>query len=403
MAIPKNSKLATVTVHAGSQIKQSSFVPTVPPIHHSTTYRYDTMNELDAIFEDNNQGYCYTRYGNPTTALFEEAIAHLENAEAAIAYSSGMAAIHGALISLSSHAASPIVVGKDIYGATYGLASNILESLGRPVHFVDVTDLPAVQELCAEIRPEILFFESVSNPLLRIADIHALRDISRECGAKLVIDNTFTSPVLLRPLEIGADVVIHSATKYLGGHGDALGGVLAANREIVSKCHETNKLVGATLGPNDAWLLLRGLRTLALRMREHCYNAEKLANWLSGHERVSRVYYPGLSSHDQHTLARSLFTEARYGGMVSFEIASAGKQEIFRFFEQLQICLPTTTLGDVTTSVLYPAHSSHRGVPAAVRQQVGIGEGLVRVSVGIEAAEDIIGDFDNALQNTPFK
>jgi len=402
MATTKKNRLATITVHAGSQLKQNTFLPTVPPIHHSSTYRYNSMDELDAVFEDNSQGYCYTRYGNPTVTLFEEAVAELENADAAIAFASGMGAIHCALVTLASRPDSPIVVARDIYGATYGLASNLLKSQGRPVYFADMTDLASVEDICAKIDPEILLCETVSNPLLRLVDIQALSEISKKAQAHFVVDNTFASPILVRPLERGADVVIHSATKYLGGHGDALGGVLASSQSIIDRCHETNKLAGATLGPSEAWLLLRGLRTLALRMKSHCTNAAQLANWLEKHDRVSGVYYPGLESHEQHHLAQRIFRDGHYGGMVSFEIAAAGKKEIFHFLDALQICLPVTTLGDVTTALLYPAHSSHRALSSEERRQIGIHDNLVRVSVGIEAIEDIIADLQQALKQTPF-
>ena len=362
MKNPPKNRLDTTAVHAGSPREQHTFLPTVPPIHHSSTYRYNTMDELDEVFDDNSLGYCYSRYGNPTVSLFEDAVAQLENAEGAVAVASGMGAIHCALVTLASRPDSPVVLGRDIYGATYGLASNLLKSQGRPVHFVDTTDLLAVENIVKKIRPEILFVETVSNPLLRIVDLVNLSAVAKKYQAKLVVDNTFASPILVRPLELGADMVIHSATKYLGGHGDALGGVLASNREIVTRCRETNKLAGATLGPNDAWLLLRGLRTLALRMRAHSQNAAALAKWLTKRDRISSVYYPGLQGHEQHQLARQLFDEDLYGGIVSFELEAAGKTEIFRFFEALRLCLPVTTLGDVTTSLLYPAHSSHRRI-----------------------------------------
>jgi cystathionine gamma-synthase/methionine-gamma-lyase len=213
-----------------------------------------------------------------------------------------------------------------------------------------------------------------------------------------MVDNTFATPCLVQPLTLGADVVIHSATKYLGGHGDALGGVAVVPAALQKETRAVLKVTGANLAPQEAWLLLRGIRTLPLRMRRHCENGLLVAHWLENQPHISRVLYPGLPSHPQHQLAEELFGDRGYGGIVSFELAGAGQHEVFRFFETLELCLPVTTLGDVITLVMYPAHSSHRAIAPEERARIGIGEGLVRLSVGLEAIEDLVADLSQALR-----
>jgi cystathionine gamma-synthase/methionine-gamma-lyase len=244
-----------------------------------------------------------------------------------------------------------------------------------------------------------LLVETVSNPLLKIADLPALADIAHRHDAALLVDNTFTTPCLVQPLALGADMVIHSITKYLAGHGDVLGGVVVTSEERRQEMFEVIKLTGGNLGPQQAWLALRGLKTLPLRMRQHSENALAVARWLEEHPRVSRVNYPGLPSHPQHALAERLFQGRGYGGMISFDLRDAGQEDVFRFFEALRVCVPATTLGDVHSLVLYPAHSSHRALTPEERAHIGIGDGLVRMSVGIEAVEDLLNDLEQALES----
>lgn len=389
--------LATRAVHAGTQKPFPDFIPTVTPIHPSVTYRYPAMEDLDAVFAGTRQGYVYSRYGNPTVTALEEAVAALEEGETALAFASGMAAIHAALLATGTRAGSAVVAAQDVYGATYALLDRLMRSQGIQVRFVDVTDLQAVEVACAELKPVALLVETVSNPLLKVANLPALAEIAHRHGAALLVDNTFATPCLVQPLKLGADVVIHSATKYLGGHGDVLGGVVITSEARRAEMFEVLKITGANLGPHEAWLVLRGIRTLPLRMRQHCENALAVAHWLENQSQVNRVLYPGLPSHPQHPLAQQLFGERGYGGMVAFELAGADQRRVFRFFEALRLCLPATTLGDVYTLVLYPAHSSHRALSPEERERIGIGEGLVRMSVGIEAVEDILDDLQQAL------
>jgi cystathionine gamma-synthase/methionine-gamma-lyase len=273
----------------------------------------------------------------------------------------------------------------------------LMGSQGVEVRFLDMADLEVVGEACNALKPRVLFAETISNPLLKVADIPALARMAHGCGGALVVDSTFATPYLCRPLSLGADVVIHSATKYMGGHGDALGGVIVTSEEHRHAIYEVLKMTGANLGAQEAWLLMRGLKTLPLRMARHCANALQVADGLARMGGVTGVLYPGRHDHPGHRLATRLFGGRGYGGMVAFELRDAGQEKVFRFFEALELCLPATTLGDVYTLVLYPAHSSHRALSAAARAQVGIGPGLVRMSVGIEAVEDILADVEHAL------
>jgi cystathionine gamma-synthase/methionine-gamma-lyase len=355
------------------------------------------MDDLDAVFEGTRKGYVYTRYGNPTVTALEEAVAALEEGEAALAFASGMAAIHAALLAVGARAGSAVVAAQDIYGATYSLLAGLLRSQGVTVHFVDTADLDAVEAACAELEPVALLAETVSNPLLKVADLPALADVAHRHGAALLVDHTFATPCLAQPLKMGTDVVIHSSTKYLGGHGDALSGIVVTSEKRRADMFEVLKVTGGNLGPQEAWLTLRGIKTLPLRMRQHCENALAVAQWLEAHPKVTTVNYPGLPSHPQHDLAKRLFEDRGYGGMVSFDLADADQDRVFRFFESLQLCQPATTLGDVYTLVLYPAHSSHRALSPEDRARIGIGDGLVRLSAGIEAVEDILEDLEQAL------
>jgi cystathionine gamma-synthase/methionine-gamma-lyase len=401
MANLHDKAFATRAVHAGERAPRPDYTPVVAPIHPTVGYLYDSMDDLDAIFATTREGYVYPRYGSPTLAAFEAAIAELEGGEAAHAFASGMAAIHAALLAAGVRAGTCVVAALDLYGATYTLLGRLFAQLGVSGRFVDVTDLAAAEAALAETHPAALLVETISNPLLKVADLPALGDLARRYGAGLLVDNTFASPYLCNPLAMGADFVIHSATKYIGGHGDVMAGVVvtsAANRRTL---YELNKLVGGVLGPFEAWLAMRGLKTLPLRLRQQCANAASIAQRLSGHPRIARVNYPGLPAHPQHELAGRLFAGRGFGGVLSFEITGAGQAAVFRFMEALELCLPGTTLGDIYTLVLHPATSSHRSLSAEERRRVGIADGLVRLSAGIEEAADIIADLEQALARLP--
>jgi cystathionine gamma-synthase/methionine-gamma-lyase len=390
-------KIHTQAVHAGERGPRPDYTPVSTPIHPSVGYLYDDMKDLDGVFGSERDGYVYPRYGSPTVSAFEGAIATLETAEDAVAFASGMGAIHAVLLGTGVRAGTSVVAATDLYGATYALLEQLFSQLAVRVRFVDISNLEQVAQAVVEEQPAALICEIISNPLMKVADVPALAELSRGCGASLVVDSTFASPYLFRPLEHGADYCVHSATKYLGGHGDVMAGVVACSAERGRDLRERQKLLGANLGPLQAWLALRGLKTLALRMQKHCANAQAVAEWLDGHPDVTGVNYPGLPGHPQHDLATRLFGEQGFGGMMSFDLKDAGQQEVFRFMEALELVLPATTLGDVYSLTLYPAHSSHRQVAPEVRAAIGIGDGLLRLSVGIEDAQDIMADLAQAL------
>jgi cystathionine gamma-synthase/methionine-gamma-lyase len=387
----------TRAVHAGERKPGKDYTPVSTPIWPTVGYLYESMDDMDAVFAGTKPGYVYLRYSNPTTEAFESAVASLEEAEAAQAYSSGMAALHAALLGCGVKAGSSVVAALDLYGATFSLLRSLFTSLGVNLCMVNVSNIEEVESALKETKPVCLLAETISNPLLKVADVPALAALAHGYGASFLVDNTFASPYLFNPLKHGADFAIHSATKYLSGHGDVLAGVIATSTENKNKLYELNKLVGGVLGPFEAWLALRGLKTLPLRMEQQCRNAQKIAEWLQSHPRVKKVNYPGLSNHPQHGLAEHLFTGKGFGGVLSFEIDGADKSQVYRFMECLTICLPATTLGDIYSLVLHPATSSHRSLTAEERARVGIPDGLVRLSTGIESTDDILADLESAL------
>jgi cystathionine beta-lyase/cystathionine gamma-synthase len=393
-----SKSIHTQAVHAGERGPRPDFTPVSTPIHHSVGFLYDDMRDLDGVFGGERDGYVYPRYGSPTVSAFERAVATLEEAPDAVAFASGMGAVHAALMSAGVQAGTAVVAAADVYGATYALLEKTFTGLDVRVRFVDITNLEEVAGAIAQEHPTALICETISNPLMKVADVPALAEMARGSGAALIVDSTFASPYLFRPLAHGADYALHSATKYLGGHGDVMAGVVACSAERGHDLRERQKLLGANLGPQEAWLALRGLKTLALRMRQHCANAQAVAEWLAAHPAVAGVNYPGLPGHPQHALAARLFGGRGFGGMLSFDLKDAGQADVFRFMEALELVLPATTLGDVYSLTLYPAHSSHRQVAPEVRAVLGIGDGLVRLSVGIEDADDIIADLGQALE-----
>jgi len=395
--MPKYKSIFTRAVHAGERGPRPDFKPVSTPIYNSVGYLYEDLKDLDAVFGNERPGYVYARYGNPTQSALEEVLADLEEGEAALSFGSGMAAVYAALMAAGVKTGSSLLSAYDVYGATYAICARLLPEWGVKTKFVEVTDLGAVEAALADLKPAAVILETISNPLMKVADIPAIAKMARQAGAKVIVDNTFATPVLFRPLKHGVDFCVHSTTKYIGGHGDVLGGAVVCSAENRKTLHEIIKMTGGNLGPTEAWLTLRGIKTLPLRMRQHCANAMAVAKWLQGHPQISKVNYPGLAVHPQHELGMRLFPEGLFGGMISFEVKNAGKKEIFRFMESLSLILPATTLGDVYSLTLYPAMSSHRALSPEERKKVGISDSLVRLSVGIEEVEEIIGDLEQAL------
>lgn len=394
-------RLETSLVHGGERANAPAAIPTTTPIYTATTYLYPNLAALDAVFE-NGEGYLYTRYGNPTVAALEQAVNVVEGGRGTLAYGSGMAALHAALLAAGTPrgetAPRPqtILAARDLYGSSTVLLEELFAARGAQVVYADLCDLAAAEAALAELRPELVLVEQISNPLLRVVDIAALAGLCRTVGARLVVDNTTTTPVLQRPLALGADLVVHSATKYLSGHGDAAGGVVSARSGLL---HNTlvrqARLLGASLGPFEAQQIQRGLKTLALRVERQCANAAQVAAFLSEQPAVKQVYYPGLPTHPQHALAQRAFG-GRFGGLVSFELRGDG-EALRRFVDQLRVFLPGTSLGDLYSLVSVPAIASHRELNPEQRVERGIAESLVRLSVGIEAVEDLIADLREAL------
>jgi cystathionine gamma-synthase/methionine-gamma-lyase len=390
----------TQAVHAGERAPAPAETPVSTPLYHSVGYLEPSAARMEAVFAGEQAGYVYRRYESPTVDAFERAVATLEGGEAAFATASGMAAVHAALLAAGVRAGSSVVAAQDCYGATYSLLSTLMAEQGGSVAFVDVTDLPQVQAALAAHRPAALLVETISNPLLKLADIAALAGLAHEIGAVLLVDSTFATPFLCQPLSLGADYVVHSASKYIGGHGDVLAGVVVTSQANRQRLFTLEKLLGAVLAPEVAWLALRGLKTLPLRMERHCANALHVATWLAAHPAVARVHYPGLPSHQQRDLAQRLFQGRGFGGMIAFELRHATQNAAFRFLDTLKLVLPATTLGDVYSLALYPVMASHRAVPPAERARLGITDGLLRLSIGIEDVADIVEDLDQALRAT---
>ncbi|HAX25886.1 MAG TPA: aminotransferase class I/II-fold pyridoxal phosphate-dependent enzyme [Thermomicrobiales bacterium] len=368
---------STRAIHAGEHHDSATGAHNTP-IYQTATYVFDSLDQKAEIMAGEREGYVYTRGGNPTTAAFEHKMAILEGAEAAVAAASGMGVIAGAFNAFA-RAGDHIVASDDVYHWAEIFLSEEAPAFGVEVTRVDITDLDAVR---AAMRPNtrILYTEFLANPTIRIADVPALGQIARDGGALLIVDNTFTSPYLFRPLEHGAHLSLHSATKYISGHGDALAGVIAGTKELVEPINRQVQVLGSPISPFNSWLLLRGVKTLELRMERHCQNAMEVARFLERQPEVELVNYAGLESHPGHELAKRL-TGGRYGGMLSFRMRG-GIEQGNRFADKLQLCAHAVSLGDVFTLV-WP----HR-------------DDLVRVSVGCENVDDIIADFEQALEAT---
>ena len=398
MASKLGSKgLATRAVHAGERARRDGFIPVSTPIYSSATFVYETLEEIDAISAGTRPGFTYSRHHNPTNAALEEALVALEGGGAAVSFGSGMAALLLALLASGVEQGSRVVASRDLYGVTIKLLTDVVARWGVEIEFIAVFDPASLDRIWIERPPRVLLLESLSNPLLRIPDLPELIAAARAHRTRVVVDNTFATPVLLRPLELGADFVVHSATKYLGGHGDLIGGVLVCREEFTEEVRYYTRLIGPVLGPFEAWLTLRGLKTLPLRFARQCQSAHELAEWLGAHPKVERVYYPALPDHPDHERCRRLFANGWAGGVVSFSIRGARQAEIFRFVNALELFLKATTMGDLYSLVLYPAVSSHRDLAPRHRERLGITENLVRLSVGIEDVKDLKADLEQAL------
>ena len=373
---------STTAIHAGNEPDAATGAVSVP-IYQTSTYAQEALGK--------NKGYEYARTQNPTRSALEENIAALENARFGYAFASGMSAIDAVLKLVK--AGEHVILGDNTYGGTYRLFSRVLSHYGVEFSLADTSDLTSVEP---EFRPntKMVFVETPTNPLMTVTDLKAVSDMAHAHGAKVACDNTFMSPYFQRPIDLGCDIVVHSTTKYLNGHSDSVGGFVALNDEADAEWIKfIQNSVGAILSPFDSFLVLRGTKTLAVRMEAHDRNGRVVANFLAEHPKVQKVYYPGLASHPQHELASR--QQSGFGGMVSFETGSLEMAK--KVLDSVKLCTLGESLGGVETLISHPATMTHASVPVETRHKLGITDGLVRISVGIEDAEDILEDLDQAL------
>ena len=377
---------ATAAIHAG-RLPALAGVPVIPPVHRSVIYEFVDADEFGRVMEDAGQGYLYTRIRNPSTDELAAVVAELEGAEAGLCFASGMGALSAAVAELAPPGAG-LVAATQIYGQTHHMAATRPD--GR---LVDIGDMDALRR--AAEGAALVVCETVSNPSLAVADIPAVAEVAHAAGARVVVDNTIATPIGCRPLEHGADLVFHSATKYLNGHSDVLAGVAAGPAELIGRLAERSLELGATLAPDSAWLVRRGVRTLHLRVERAAANAMAIATFLEGHARVRRVMYPGLPSHPSHDVARRILRS--FGGLMSFEV-EGGRPGGEAVMDRVELCLRATSLGGLETCISHPASTSHRQLSAAELGDAGIAEGDLRLTVGCEHVDDLIADLEQALR-----
>lgn len=391
----------TMVIHAGQKPDPSTGALSTP-IFQTSTFVFDNVEQGAARFAKEEAGYVYSRGGNPTTAQLEEKMAVIEGGQACVAAASGMGAIGSTLVSLLK-SGDHIICGDTIYGGTSVLMHQGLPEMGIEVSFVDTTDLDKVRA-AIKSTTKIIYFETPTNPTMKVTDIKGCADIAHEHNLLLVVDNTFAPPPIQYPLKLGADICIHSVTKYINGHGDVIGGVVVGPQDIIDKIRGLGitKVCGTPPSPFNSWLVLRGLKTLGMRVRTHCENALELAKFLESHEYVAKVFYPGLASHPQHEICKNQMN-GLFGGMLSFELKEGinGKSAFEAgkiLLNNLAICSIAVSLGDADTLIEHPASMTHASVDPEERISVGITDGLIRVSVGLENAKDIIEDLKQGFK-----
>jgi cystathionine beta-lyase/cystathionine gamma-synthase len=378
-------KFNTKVIHGG-QHHDPSTGAVMPPVYQTSTYIQTSPGQPLGDYE-------YSRASNPTRTALENALASIENGTRGLAFSSGLAATDCILRGLK--AGDEVIAMDDLYGGTYRMFSRIYKDSGIKFHFVDMTDISKLKSLINE-NTKLIWVETPTNPLMKLADIAEVAKITKEHKILFAVDNTFATPYLQKPLDLGADIVMHSATKYLGGHSDVIAGALIVKDEALGdQLHFQQFATGATLGPMDSFLVLRGIKTLSLRVQRHCENGEKVVEYLTKHPKIKTVYYPGLPSHPFHEIAKKQMKA--FGGMVSFTFVSGKKEDSITFLEKLKVFTLAESLGGVESLANHPALMTHASIPADKRAEVGITDDLVRLSVGIEDAEDLIADLEQAL------
>jgi cystathionine beta-lyase/cystathionine gamma-synthase len=389
-------KPQTTLVHAGDRRKLGDYIPVSTPVYASSSFFYDTMEELADVFADRRPGETYSRMGNPSTSALEEQVAALEGTDCAFATASGMAAVHLAIIAGLLDRRQSIVAANVLYGGSLELLRSVLRPSGIEVRFCDFCDLDAVEQAVRQVRPALLITETVSNPCLRVADLDRVSEIAKANDAWFLVDNTFT-PLLMKPFEHGADMVIHSATKYLGGHGDVLAGLVAAPEQHHEALRQSHRCLGGNLGPFEAFLVMRGVKTLPLRMRRHCSNARTVYEALKDHPAIERLLFPGDPSHPDAEAVKKLLPPGQAGGAIGIDVRG-GEEGAYGFVDRLQLVATSASIGDLTTLALHPASATHRMLSAEARAALGITDGLVRLSIGAEDIDDILADLRQALE-----
>jgi cystathionine beta-lyase/cystathionine gamma-synthase len=390
--VSKGKGFSTKAVHAGDE-RGSSTGAVVEPIYETSVFAFSSTKHLLNVMGEKAEGYVYTRYGNPTIRSVENKMAELEQCEDAAVFSSGMAAIATTFFTLLS-SGDHVVSTRDLYGGTLEFFNKVLPKFGVETTLVDATDLDEIRS-ATRSNTKVIYAETPTNPTLKVADLSAVVKIGKEKGATVVVDSTFASPYNTRPTELGVDVVVHSATKYLCGHNDVTAGIVCGSIRFVQELKKTRKSLGGILDPLAAWLVLRGLKTLGLRMERHNSNGIKVATYLEGHPKVKRVHYPGLESHPQHAIAKRQMTG--FGGVVSFEIDRDFETTV-KFVENLKLCSLASSLGGTETLVTQPVTASHYSVSVEDRKKAGITDQLIRLALGIEDPEDIIADLEQAFK-----
>lgn len=386
----------TLAAHAGVRAPVGNAIATVAPISASTTFTAGSIDDVHAALGPDGSGFAYSRNANPTVATLETVLAALEGAEDVVAFGSGMAAISSAVLALELAAGDTIVAASALYGVTRALFSQ-LEGFGLHTIYVDVFDSAAVQSALESPGVRALYFESISNPLLQVPDVGALTEMAHRQRAAVIVDNTFATPCLFRPLDHGVDVVVHSATKYIAGHGDVTAGVAAGSKTWGQRIRSRRTTSGGILSPFEAWLTLRGVRTLPLRMERQCLTAREVAEWLARQPWTEKVYYPGLRDSPHRSVAARQF-DGRFGAMIACDLRATQRQAL-AFIDALGLIIPGTSLGDAVSLILYPRLSSHRSLEPDQLQTAGIGEGLVRLSVGLESSRDLVDDLSQAARS----
>lgn len=379
-------KFNTKTIHGGQLNVDPAYGSVMPPIYQTTTYSQTTPG--------GHKGYEYSRSANPTRTALEKALASIENGEFGLAFGSGMAAIDAVLKLFKP--GDEIISTNDLYGGSYRLFTKIFERLGLKFHFVGMQDASKIGEFIND-KTKLIWVETPTNPMMNIIDIEAVSKISKKHNLLLAVDNTFATAYLQQPLDLGADIVMHSATKYLGGHSDVvMGSLVVRDKELADKLYFIQNASGAIAGPMDSFLVLRGIKTLHIRMQRHCENGEKIANFLKSHPKVDKVYWPGFEDHPNHDIAKKQMSG--YGGMISFTTTDSSLKGAVRVLEKLQIFTLAESLGGVESLAGHPASMTHASIPKEEREKTGVVDSLIRLSVGIEDDEDLIADLKQALE-----